>query len=729
MLLHLALISCCASISLLAQPVDDTTDVDVDTSAAAITPRPTPTTTPLYAVEETPWLYIGAYGGFSLIAYDAFLPPTVFNSGLTLPPSATFTTGDGVGGMAGFLIELPVGENFNIGARLGYQIHAGTLTQLYINSADVRGRDGSLQSASVQGEVEAKFGHVSATLYARVAPFSFPLYFYGGPTFLLPAQANYTYTERIGGPTGVVFRDPANRTTRTLASRDFPTAGTVLAVTAGLGYEHALSNQFGVFAEVQFQPMLADYLADLRPNEFWTGSSLSLVAGFRYGLISGPDAPPPPPVIARDTAVVVRRQTDTFSAMGVTPGGLSDTITVERRRVKATEVHALLPYIFFDRDADSIPARYIKYEARTRRNFQLERLPRGSTIDIYYQLLNIVGQRFRDDRIREITLTGCVSQFEEDTTLALRRAEAVRDYLVTVWRIPEGRIKVVARGLPANPSLSEVDTVEAARENQRVEISSEGFLAERPVQLPDTAFLEPIGTIRFLPPPTTKDTTGVVDSWALDVMIGDSLIRRAVSGLGSPPREIDFPIENRPDLDLRGPVSISSTLVIRDTLYQDLVRLKSTPVVVQPSGAYEEVRDVVDGRFVDTYNLLLYSFDSAQTLSFTNQATSLINPRIDSTSVVRIIGHTDRIGLPYYNQALSQRRAEFAQTLLNIQADEVVGRGEKSLLYDNTFPEGRYYSRTVTVIVETPIPGQTSEESGTQSQQRRRGTQRATREE
>jgi hypothetical protein len=38
-----------------------------------------------------------------------------------------------------------------------------------------------------------------------------------------------------------------------------------------------------------------------------------------------------------------------------------------------------------------------------------------------------------------------------------------------------------------------------------------------------------------------------------------------------------------------------------------------------------------------------------------------------------------------------------------VQAKEVIGMGEKRLLYDNSNPEGRYYSRTVTVIVETPV--------------------------
>ena len=62
---------------------------------------------------------------------------------------------------------------------------------------------------------------------------------------------------------------------------------------------------------------------------------------------------------------------------------------------------------------------------------------------------------------------------------------------------------------------------------------------------------------------------------------------------------------------------------------------------------------------------------------------------------------------PPDNKALSQRRADVAASMLsNVKPKEIVGQGEKQLLYDNDFPEGRYYSRTVTVIIETPAENQ-----------------------
>lgn len=677
-------------------------------------------TTTFYATDtvaepEGPWLYIGAYGGLTSITYEANLPPTVFNSTLTLPITATFTGGDGNGVLMGVLAELPLGESFNVGARLGYQLHSGQLQQRYSNTADVT------REASVMGTVETKFGQVSITPYMRLAPFTFPLYVYAGPTILLPAQASYTYTERIDGPPGALFRSN-NRITRTIASRDFDKATTAFAVSGGVGYEYSFSDAMRAFAEVQVQPMLNDLLSPLRATENWKATQTAFLVGIRYAFISGPDAPAPPPVVAGNADTTKPRVTDSSEAKGVTAGGLSDTITLSKKTVKATEVQALLPYIFFEEDSAGIPARYVRLDTKTRARFQIERLERGNTLGNYYQLLNVIGLRMRDARRGDITLTGCISQFEQDSTLALRRAEAVRDYLTTVWRIAPRRIKVVARGLPANPSISEVDERQGARENQRVEISSENYVFERPIELVDSAFLQPVGTVRFLPPPSEPDTTGLVDSWSLDVMIGDSVIKRAVSGIGNPPKQIDYQIENRPDLDLRGPVTVSSTLTIRDTALMDLARIPSRSVVVRPEGEYQEERNVVGGKYVDTYNLLLYSFDSSQAASFSIQSAEMIKRKIAPNSVVRVIGHTDRIGLPYYNQALSKRRAEFAAQILNVQPQEIIGRGERELVYDNEFPEGRYYSRTVTVIIETPISGPSNDTGTTPSTPRGNGT-------
>jgi outer membrane protein OmpA-like peptidoglycan-associated protein len=77
--------------------------------------------------------------------------------------------------------------------------------------------------------------------------------------------------------------------------------------------------------------------------------------------------------------------------------------------------------------------------------------------------------------------------------------------------------------------------------------------------------------------------------------------------------------------------------------------------------------------------------------------------------LIEVIGHTDVVGLYEHNQKLSVRRSntvhkgimrktkgKFAKLIKR-------GVGEDEPLYDNSLPEGRFYNRTVQVIIRTPI--------------------------
>ena len=186
--------------------------------------------------------------------------------------------------------------------------------------------------------------------------------------------------------------------------------------------------------------------------------------------------------------------------------------------------------------------------------------------------------------------------------------------------------------------------------------------------------------------------------------IGDSLVKRAATGYGVPPENIDVAIEKRPDLNRRGPIEITSELIILDSTYSQRKKVPSNSVWFVEEGGFLVDRNIEEGMYVDRYNLLLYSFDSADLFDFAFQAEDILREKIHPNSEVTVIGHTDRIGLPYYNKRLSKERAETAAKLLRLEPIELRGAGEKGLLYDNENPEGRYYSRTVTIIIKTPIP-------------------------
>lgn len=662
-----------------------------------------------------PDFYIGAYGSLAGVTQSGLVQPDYFAANRrTAPTSSIFTEGYGIGGAIGLLFEVPVDRVFAFGLRAGYESRGADLVKSYSNETDVKGPTGATIPADVEGTVANSYGVLNATPYLYFSPVGFPLYFEVGPTLLLPINGSYKYTEQITSPSNAQFR-LNSQTGRTLDDGEISGLQSVFGVTVATGINIPLSEEFKLFLEVQYSPVFDNLTNNLRSGEEWKATNFSGTIGFRYAI--GGDwyqvIPPSPPIARKpDTSKKGGGSTtpDTlFEAGAVTPEGLKDTVIINKRKIQSTEYHALLPYVFFERDSAIIPSRYKQLDKKSVKNFEIERIPRGNTLGVYYHLLDIVGQRLRRSKSGTIKITGCLSQFETDTSLARRRAEAVRDYIVNTWRIRPNRVEVTVRGLPANPSLSEVDTAEGARENQRVEISASDLAFLAPVRLPDTATLGTAGLIRFLP--TTggePDSTDELNAWSLDVAVGDSVITDAVTGYGTPPKQIDFEVERRPGLDLTDTVKISSKLTIRDSLDNVLDREQSKRVVIVQEDEYEEDREIINGKYVDTYNLLLFGFDQQDIQDFSRQATAIMQQRVTPQSIVRVIGHTDRIGLPPYNKALSQRRADAAAQALGVPVKEAIGRGEKELLYDNELPEGRYYCRTVTVIVETPVNSTTS---------------------
>jgi outer membrane protein OmpA-like peptidoglycan-associated protein len=650
--------------------------------------------------------YIGAFGGFHWINHNATIRPEDFNSRLAdMPASATLEKGSGTGIQAGLLFELPFSRVFSLGLRAGYHSRGGTLSTTYTNTEDVVSSDQPNVQASVLSELVADISYLNLLPHIKVTPSSLPLYFIAGPSVLYPLEATYTYGETVVEPAGANFEENARRT-RTLARGDLKTSTITPAATVGIGYDLALSPDVGLLFELQYSSTLGDIVTNLAGNGEWKTSTVGLTAGIRFGLFD--ETEERPVVVVREERKPVNTD-GRMRASAVVDGELRPDLTITGRRVKATEAYAFLPYVFFARDTATIPSRYHRTDRKSMREFTLANIDRGDALQVYYHMLNIIGMRLRDNRKARITLTGCTSEAEGgDTTLGLRRAQAVADYLIDTWRVSKARISVVGRGLPTNPSISGVDPRESDRENQRVEFAAEDYSILAPVTLPDTSLLAPAGVVRFFTP--TIDSNSL-DSWALNVMIGDSLIENVETGYGPPPQQIDFAIAQRTDLTLPNPTPITGRLVVRDTLFQERAAFVSDTVMLRQEGKIEEQRNVVAGRYVDVYTLLLYSFDSDAILDFTKQAATLMTSHLNDKSTVSVVGHTDRIGLPYYNQQLSERRAQVASQNLGVQLNlkEVKGLGEKKLLYDNALPEGRYYCRTATVTIETPIDATVSD--------------------
>jgi outer membrane protein OmpA-like peptidoglycan-associated protein len=83
--------------------------------------------------------------------------------------------------------------------------------------------------------------------------------------------------------------------------------------------------------------------------------------------------------------------------------------------------------------------------------------------------------------------------------------------------------------------------------------------------------------------------------------------------------------------------------------------------------------------------------------------TQMIKDSIKTDSKVIVTGYSDIIGNEDYNLKLSERRAKETGKALGAENIEIQALGNSKLLYDNSLPEGRFYSRTVEIVIETPV--------------------------
>lgn len=103
---------------------------------------------------------------------------------------------------------------------------------------------------------------------------------------------------------------------------------------------------------------------------------------------------------------------------------------------------------------------------------------------------------------------------------------------------------------------------------------------------------------------------------------------------------------------------------------------------------------------------LLFEFDQAEIsnknkIELNTLAKQLKNYKLNK---LRIIGHTDSIGNPKYNLALSEKRAQsvadvFIENAFSPQNLQVVGRGSSQPINNENNEAGRAENRRVTIII------------------------------
>ncbi len=380
-------------------------------------------------------------------------------------------------------------------------------------------------------------------------------------------------------------------------------------------------------------------------------------------------------------------------------GTKSDTPTFIVEEFVSHKINPLLKYIFFEENSSQLDKKYVQLAANEIDKFYIDSLFKYDIIDIYYNILNVIGQRLQKHTNADLTLTGCNADFgseENNTQLSRKRAESIKEYLTTVWNIKPNRIKIETRNLPKYASLPK-DENDKAEENRRVEINS---------NMPEIVEYLSINNIeRKVNPPKAIieldiEAEAEIANWKLTAKQSGTDREFTKEGSGTPPKEIIWNFELTPSTTPTQPKEVLVRLEATDVHGNSDVSEHLTKPLSIISVDQKQTEGVEDYK-IDKYRLILFDFNKSDVSGENKEIVNQIKKNISPESSVLVKGHTDRTGNDAYNKKLSLRRAESVKNSLAHPNSVAVGKGEEDLLYDNDSPESRFYCRTVVVEVKT----------------------------
>lgn len=607
-----------------------------------------------------------------------------------------------MGVTVGALYDLPLSSLLFLDLRAGYSSLGGRLVESETTTVIIGGQP---MEGEFEHQLEADLGVIvfePALGYRPLPRLGFRLGFGLG----LLMNAGYNQREELIRPEGTGVFENGKRF-RNEFEGDIPDAASLLTyVHAGLGYDFPLNSDRTLVAtpEVMFMRGFSSVVAD----SAWSVDALRIGVAVTWS--SAPSTPNPPVVVENDVPSPVQEalpepEPEPLLPSAVALGLLEDgseapTATLRVEEFISTNMRPLLNYLFFDENSATIPERYRDLTPGERDRFRVEELHGVGTIPTYHNLLNIVGRRMLEHPDATITIVGCNDGLEEkkgeDQVLSRRRAENTFAYLKDVWGIDSARMKVQVRGVPAKPS--NMDDADGVQENRRVEIYSDTWEILSPVITDDTLRVTNPPAIRFRP---SVVGPAPVTGWTLTAQ-QDGVVLKSISGEGGIPETIDWNLKEEQSTIPRADKPLEYGLEVTDSLGRT-VRTPQAPLPVEQITVSKKRRERIADKYIDRYSLILFDFDRADFNEANDRIGEFIRERLRDGATVTITGYTDRIGDEEYNARLSGRRADKTAEELKTKDAQVTGLGETVELYDNTLPEGRFYSRTVTIVVETPV--------------------------
>ncbi|MCH8569481.1 MAG: OmpA family protein [Balneolales bacterium] len=528
----------------------------------------------------------------------------------------------------------------------------------------------------------------------RYAPFRSDFHIFGGPRFAFLLNKSFEFEQ------GVNPDFPNELDVRNI-NDDFSSMEQLqISMQIGAGWDIPISStsnrtQYIISPYIAYHPYMGQ---TPRSIETWNITTIRAGVSFKFG-----QGKRIAPVMAETPPLVPPAVSFTVNSPVNNPVAVS-----------FIESFPLRNYVFFDSESTSIPDRYIRLNREQAANFNEVQLGGFNQVTVtgrsarqmtvYYNILNILGDRMVKNPSATITLVGSSDKGVPDAT---QKAEAVKTYLVNIFGINASRITTSGRLRPAVASLQaggsrELDLLR--QEESRVSIESSSPILLREFQTRPDAPLSSTTSPQEAPLDSyvTFNVGGEIEgieSWMLEVTDENNRVQNF-----GPYYTENISLSGKSILGDR-PRGMYKIVMIGEGSNGTTVRKETRTEIVQ------WVESVVEKG--NRYSVIFEFDQSTVSAAYEKYLIDVVLPVIAAGSTVRIQGYSDTIGDPDHNMRLSEARAESVRTIIqnalaatnrtNVRFD-VKGHGEiiAQSQFNNTLPEERFYNRTVVIDVMTP---------------------------
>lgn len=567
----------------------------------------------------------------------------------------------------------PADSKFGFILQAGYDNRSGKFNQV-------------ITPCDCPADLNAKLSYITIEPSLRFAPFKGNFYLYGGPRIAFNQSKSFEY--QLGTNPNL----PLQPTSPAVKGDFSEVKNTIVSMQIGMGYDIPINsetakNQWVVSPFVTYHPYFGQ---NPRSTETWNVSTLRAGVVLKFGQGHRIETP-----AAGEAQLTVTAPTHETTAR------------------KVREVFPIRNYVFFDAGSSEISNRYILLNKNEVANFKEDQIafdtPKNMSgrserqMIVYYNILNILGDRMGKNPSATITLVGSSDKGADD---GRAMAQSIKTYLVNVFSINDNRITIEGRVKPVIASEQPGGTLELAllREGDRrvsIESSSPALLME--FQSGPAAPLKPIEIISMEQEANSDvvvfDISASKESFTTwSVNLKDSKGKSKNYGPYTQTKA-SIPVKtilgNQPEGDYK--VTLTGTTADGSTV------TKETTVHIVPYTApvvQESIRFSV-----------LYEFNESKSIAiYDKYLTDIVTPKINNGATVIITGHTDIIGETDYNKNLSLARANdvkgiLVKSLANAGTTnvtfEIHGDGEDENLspFENKYPEERFYNRTVVIDI------------------------------